>query len=249
MPFDAVTLIAVGILFVGTLVRATLGFGNALITMPLLVLIMSPTRAAPVVALVALLSGVVILAEHRRNVHLASTWRFLVSAAVGIPIGVFGLVHLSSDVIHLVLGVVVLGFTTFQLVHPERAHLRGDSAAFAFGFVAGVLGGAYNTSGPPIVIYGTLRRWTTHQFRATLQGLFVPAGLMVVFWHGTQGLLTADVLRLWVVSLPTTILAFFLGRYLSRHLKPKPFVLAVHVFLLVMGASLVIRSVRSLWGG
>jgi len=248
MSFDAVTLTAVGILFAGTLVRSTLGFGNALITMPLLALIMSPTRAAPLVAVVSLLSGVVILIEHRRDLHLASVWRFLVSAAVGIPIGVFGLVHLSADVIHLVLGVVVLGFAAFQLIHPEHVRLTSHHPAFAFGLVAGVLGGSYNTNGPPIVIYGTLRHWTRHQFRATLQGLFVPAGVMAVFWHGTQGLLTADVLRLWAVSLPTTILAFVLGRYLSRRLKPKPFVLAVHVFLLAMGASLVIRSVRALWG-
>jgi hypothetical protein len=30
-------------------------------------------------------------------------------------------------------------------------------------------------NGPPLVIYGALRRWTPERFRATLQGYFLPA--------------------------------------------------------------------------
>ena len=32
-------------------------------------------------------------------------------------------------------------------------------------------------NGPPLVIYGALRRWSPQHFRATLQGYFLPASL------------------------------------------------------------------------
>jgi len=38
------------------------------------------------------------------------------------------------------------------------------------------IGGAYGMNGPPLVAYGSLRRWTPpERFRATLQGYFLPA--------------------------------------------------------------------------
>ena len=50
-----------------------------------------------------------------------------------------------------------------------------------FGFFAGILGGAYNTNGPPVVIYGSLRKWSPATFRATLQGYFFMAAFFCCY--------------------------------------------------------------------
>ena len=60
----------------------------------------------------------------------------------------------------------------------------------ACGFCAGVLGGAYGMNGPPLVIYGAMRRWSAQHFRATLQGYFLPASIIGMggYWlAGTLG--------------------------------------------------------------
>ena len=46
------------------------------------------------------------------------------------------------------------------------------------GFCSGILGGAYGMNGPPLAVYGSLRRWSPQHFRATLQGYFLPASII-----------------------------------------------------------------------
>jgi uncharacterized protein len=51
-------IIVVVILFVAELVRSSIGFGNALVAMPLLVLVMDLRLATPLVALVSMTAAV-----------------------------------------------------------------------------------------------------------------------------------------------------------------------------------------------
>ena len=71
------------------------------------------------------------------------------------------------------------------------------------GFIAGVTGGAYGMNGPPLVIYGAMRRWSAQHFRATLQAYFLPASAsigMVGYW--LTGLWVAAVTHYYLVCLP-----------------------------------------------
>ncbi|MCB0316770.1 MAG: sulfite exporter TauE/SafE family protein, partial [Calditrichaeota bacterium] len=66
------------ILFVSTLTRASLGFGDALVAMPLLALVMDMTVATPLVALFAPLISLMILLRHWQKADLRSALRLIV---------------------------------------------------------------------------------------------------------------------------------------------------------------------------
>ena len=51
------------------------------------------------------------------------------------------------------------------------------------GFCSGILGGAYGMNGPPLAVYGSLRRWSPQHFRATLQTCYLPARLLGLWAH------------------------------------------------------------------
>ena len=70
------------------------------------------------------------------------------------------------------------------------------------GFIAGSFGSAYNTNGPFIVIYGTIHKWSPEKFRATLQGYFLPTGLLIVISHGFGCLWNHQVFKLYLMTLP-----------------------------------------------
>jgi hypothetical protein len=106
--------------------------------------------------------------------------------------------------------------------------------------MAGVLGGAYNTNGPPIIIYGVLTRWTPDQMRATLQGYFLPAGILILAGHGLAGLWTPEVLRFYAFTLPPVVLALLAGNRLSRKLPPGRFDKLVYGALVFMGVLLIV---------
>ncbi len=226
------------ILFFSTLTRSTFGFGDALLAMPLLSMVSGIHFATPLVALVATTISIGILLTQWKKVDLASAWRLILSALVGIPIGLLYLKSLPEPLIKGILALVIFGFSLYNLVRPEMWHIRNERWAFLFGFAGGILGGAYNTNGPPVIIYGTLRKWKPENFRATLQGFFLPTGGMIMLGHALAGLWTREVLLGFATALPVVIAAIILGGFLHQRIPRKVFVPVIYILL--MGISMLL---------
>jgi uncharacterized membrane protein YfcA len=237
-------LLIFAILFVSTFIHSTLGFGQALIAMPLLLMIVELKTATPLVAFVLMTIGAVILSRNWRVADLNATWRLVLSSCLGIPVGLFMLKSVPEELMKIFLGILVILFSLYNMVNR---HLKiidlgrvgiGSAFTYLFGLLAGVLGAAYNTSGLVITIYATLRHWSPDRFRSTLQSYFVFTGLLILASHGLAGLWTSDVLRLYVASLPLVLMGIFLGGKLNRFIPQGQFDGYVNVGLLVMGVLL-----------
>jgi uncharacterized membrane protein YfcA len=109
--------------------------------------------------------------------------------------------------------------------------------------LAGVLGGAYGMNGPPLVVYGAMRRWSPQHFRATLQGYFLPAGIVALAGYGLAGLWVPAVTHYYLISLPVALPAIFLGRVANRRLRGDVFLNYVHGGLLCVGVFLLIQAI------
>ncbi len=225
----------VAILFISTFTRSTIGFGDALIAMPLLVLTISVKTATPLVALMGFTIAITILSRNWRDVDIKAAWRLIVSSLVGIPVGIWLLRDAPEQIVKAILGVVLVLFGLYNLISPRLPTLREQWSAYIFGFVSGILGGAYNTNGPPIVIYSALRRWPPERFRATLQGYFFPSGIILLLGHGIAGSLTREVLMFYAYSLPFLLLAIFLGGKLNQKIPRGRFERFIHIFLVLIG--------------
>jgi uncharacterized protein len=168
MLADHTTLPVLAVLFLATLIRSAFGFGEALVAVPLLALVIPVEVAAPVAVLVSVTVAGLVLAQDWREVHLGSARRLILSTMFGIPFGLLLLTTVAEPVVKAVLAAVIIAFSAYQLVGRSRFELEDDRLAWLFGFGAGVLGGAYGMNGPPLVAYGALRRWSPERFRATL---------------------------------------------------------------------------------
>jgi uncharacterized membrane protein YfcA len=228
----------VAILFISALTRSALGFGDALIAMPLLVVTISVQAATPLVALMGFTIAITILSRNWRDVDIKAAWRLIVSSLVGIPIGILLLKDAPEHIVKAILGVVLILFGLYNLITPRLPTLQRQGFAYIFGFVSGILGGAYNTNGPPIVVYSALRRWPPERFRATLQGYFFPSGILLLLGHGLTGLLTQEVLRFYGYSLPFILLAIFLGSKFNKAIPSGRFERFIYTFLVLIGVYL-----------
>lgn len=137
---------------------------------------------------------------------------------------------------------VIIGFSAHSRFGGEMRELKNDNSAWLFGFAAGVLGGAYGMNGPPLVIYGALRRWSPQNFRATLQGYFLLASFAGLIGYSIAGLWTAEVNRLYLLSLPVVLLATVLGRALNRRMSKDRFLSYVHGGLMLAGIALLLQA-------
>jgi uncharacterized membrane protein YfcA len=232
-----------GVVFLATLIRSAFGFGEALVAVPLLALWMRVEVAAPLAVLVSITVAVVIVLEDWHKVHFGGAWRLVLSTLFGIPLGLLLLTAVPAPVVKAVLAVVLIAFSAYCLARRTPLQLHDDRLAWLFGFAAGVLGGAYGMNGPPLVIYGTLRRWPAEQFRATLQGYFLPASLVGMAGYWLAGLWVPAVTRHYLLSLPVAVASIVLGRVVNRRLAGDSFLRYVHVALIVIGVTLLVQSI------
>lgn len=188
------------VVFVATLIRSTFGFGEALVSVPLLALFIPITIATPLAALLSVTVGGIIVLQDWRKIHLRSASWLIGATVFGIPLGLLLLTSSHSMTIKVILGLTIVGFSLYSLVGAQRIVLERDSTPILLlcGFVAGVLGGAYGMNGPPLAIYGALRKWSAQHFRATLQAYFLPASLIGVAGYWLTGLWTPTVTRYYL---------------------------------------------------
>ena len=233
----------VGIIFVAALVRSALGFGDAVVAMPLLAMVIGLKTATPLVAFMGPTISLLILMKGWTAGDMKAAARLIAASLLGIPLGVYGLARLPEEPLKIALGALILLYGVFGLARPG-ARIRNEKAwlPWLVGWTAGVLGGAYNTNGPPVVAYGMLKGWPPEGFRATLQGYFLPTGLMILAGHGIAGLWTGEVVKIYLYSLPAIGLGVVLGGLVNRKLTHDLFAKLVYGFLVLMGGILLVRA-------
>jgi uncharacterized protein len=168
----------------------------------------------------------------------------IIPTLVGIPIGLVLLKLAPEAIARAVLGVILITYGAYGLLGLKLPVVRTDRFASLFGLVAGVLGGAYNTLAPPIVVYGTLKRWQPEQFRLTLQGYFFFTNFLILAGHAVSGLWTTKVWSLFLVSLPAVGISVLLGGIANRHIKRELFAKLILGLLLGVGLLSLSRSIR-----
>lgn len=231
-----VTLVAAG----AGLTQSLTGFGSALVSMALLPPLLGLMTAAPLVALMAGTIEIGLLLRYRSALRFASVKWLGAAMIVGIPLGLLGLRAVPERLALAVLGAVLCGYSVYAFVSPRLPELRPRIWAPLLGLLAGALGGAYNTSGPPLVIYGHSQRWSPDEFKGNLQGLFLVVDVVVVLSHFAAGNFTAQVLSSYAWAAPGLLIGMLLGLILERRLDPALFRRLVLIVLFVMGVRLLI---------
>ena len=230
------------ICFFATLVRSTFGFGESLVAVPLLVLFIPLDVSVPLSVLISVfIAGVVVVQDHR-EIHLQSAKWLILYALLGIPVGLMILIYGNEYWVKLCLGALLIVYSAHTLLVKGRLTLEHDSRAWLFvcGFLSGVLGGAYGINGPPLVVYGNMRKWSPQHFRATLQAYFLPASFIGVAGYAIKGLLVWIVFKYFLLCLPAVIPAVFLGRFFNQKLKGASFFKYVYGGLIVIGLLLIV---------
>ncbi len=220
-------------------VQALAGFGSALIAMPLLVQLLSLTVAAPVFALLAVVAETILIIRHRAAFRFSAMWRLIAAHVVGVPVGIIGAGLVPEHVMRFILGVVVIGYALYSLFAPQLRRIEDPRWGYGFGLIAGTLSGAYNTGGPPHVIYGTNQGWPPAEFKGNLQSVFLVSSVAVIIGHTLTGRVTGEVLGYVAVGLPGVLLAMLLGFRLERRVSPAAFRRGVLALLLLIGLTLI----------
>ena len=241
---EVITIYILVIVFIATLVRSTFGFGESLIAVPLLLFFIPLETAVPLSVLISIFIAAVVVVQDRKEIHFNSAKWLLLFGIMGIPIGLLLLIYGNENLVKSILGVLIISYSLYSLVSKNNLHLKTDNKVWLFvcGFLSGILGGAYGLNGPPLVIYGNIRKWSAKHFRATLQAYFLPASVIGMFGYWYQGLWSWTVTYYFLISLPVVIPAIFIGRYFNNLLQDGSFLKYVYMALIAIGVLLLSQS-------
>jgi uncharacterized membrane protein YfcA len=116
----------IGVIFLATLIRSAFGFGEALVAVPLLALLIPVEQAVPLATLVSITVAAVVVAQDWRKIHIRSAGWLVISTLFGLPLGLWLLTAVAEAVVKEILAVVIIGFSSYCLVSRSQYELKSD---------------------------------------------------------------------------------------------------------------------------
>src|SRR5579875_2259036 len=100
-----------GVLFVATLIRSALGFGEALVAVPLLALLVPINVAAPVAVMASVTVALIVVAQDWQKIHARTAARLVLPTLPGIPLGLLLLRTGAEPVVKAGLAAIIIAFS------------------------------------------------------------------------------------------------------------------------------------------
>src|ERR1700730_8616739 len=101
------------VIFLATLIRSAFGFGEALVAVPLLSLLIPVEQAVPLATLVSITVAALVVAQDWHKIHVRSAGWLVLSTFCGIPLGLWLLAAVAETVVKAILGVVIICFSLY----------------------------------------------------------------------------------------------------------------------------------------
>lgn len=228
-------------IFVSAVAQSIAGFGFALLSVPLMTLVVDPRQAVVISTLVAVFSTTFQAVNDRNHTHWSTVRRLTISGYIGMPFGLAVFVVVSEGVLRLVLGVVVF-LATLVLYRGFSIHSDNRKFDWSLGFLSGVLSTSTSTNGPPLVFLMQARNMNPDVFRATLNTVFAIANIGALSLFLVAGKIEARHLQGVFVAIPSLIIALRIGYAIRPRVNGDRFKRLVLFLLMLSGVSVVISA-------
>lgn len=218
------------------------GFGVGLVGLAFLPFVMAPATAIALLTLYALSFAVVVAVQLRRDVKPGPVAVLVVGSLLGTPLGVWVLATLPVAVLDRLIGAVLVTVVLVEWrgLFPRR--LGGRTWGFATGVLAGTVGGAVGTPGPPVIMWTAAQGWMPRTMKANLQAFFVVNQAVTLGGYWWVGLLTPEVWRLAAAFAVPALAGVAAGTVLFDRIDPVRFRRVVFGLLFVSGLVLLVRG-------
>src|SRR5690349_19318882 len=232
------------LLFVGALaggfVSGLAGFGTALMALGIWLYILPPSVAVPLVLICSVVAQSATLPSMWKSFDLSLVWPFLIGGLLGVPLGTMLVAQADPDVFKLTIGILLLVFpTALYFSAPMAFEFGGRIADGIIGFIGGILGGLAGLSGPPPILWASIRGWGKDERRGIFQTFNWTVLFIALCLQAAGGLVGREVIFFALLAFPATILGSWLGARLYHALSDRNFRDVVLGLLFLSGAGLV----------
>ncbi len=230
-------------IFFATTTLRMAGFGAALVAMPIFTPLLGIVTAAPLMTSFSFTNFSLTMMQFWRRLTLRDVWRLTLASLLFIPVGVLSINYISETILRFLLGLSCVVFAVYRLIKLPLPALKNPRWAYLFGCLSGLLGGAVNVNGVPVVIYAETQGWEIERYRINLFSFFFASSVVSVISRFAAGQFTRQIGLQWLQALPFLLAGNLIGNYLTRFVDRKRFGKLVLGLILVMGVRTIMVAV------
>lgn len=241
MEISTLLIISVGV-GLGFFVQAVTGFASGLLTLPMLMLIMPMPEAVAMLAILMLLFNGILIFKNWHILDKKIVARMSWGVIPGIAIGVYLLGHVDTEILKKLLGAFILiHVSSHWLTRGKRAIGAFGESGLLLGFVGGISSGLFSGGSPIYAIYIAHKLKNSAAIRATIIGIMTIANLFRVPALVVSDILTLEIAKLTLYSLPVFFLVLYFGDKVHSKLNDAVFKEIVMGLLAVIGMILIVN--------
>lgn len=237
------------------MVYGIMGFGDALILIPIITPIIGIKNAVILVNLWGILTALLNFIKYRKLLDKGYFIRFL---SLGIPATIFGtfvLVEIKLELIELFLGMFIFCYSTLKLsqylkkneIELIRQLNTTSPLIFAGGFIYGLLAALISAVGP---INVAMLEKTGH-YRENFVENFAAIGFSLSIarapFYFITNIFPYDLLILFLLGFPIIFIGTKFGQRVTPKIPIKTFQVIVFCFLILIGLKSILNSVLGLF--
>lgn len=233
-------------------VQGLAGFGFGLVSLAVWSWVLEPEIAVPAVVFGSLVGQLLAMGALRHAFNMSRALPFLIGGALGVPVGLWMLSHISPLLFKFGVGVFLCLYCLVMISLSRLPPITrgGRLMDGVIGWIGGITSGFGGLPGPVPTIWCTLRGWTKDQQRMVFQSfnLFMHALTFVAFI--IHGLVTPEAMRVFLIVAPAVLVPAIVGVRLYRSFSDRLFRMCVLGLLFVSGIMLLattLPQVLSLW--
>jgi uncharacterized protein len=227
--------------FFGGLTSGLAGFAAGLVVSGVWLHILTPMQTATLIACY----GIVNQSYTVWKLRHAFSWRrvlpFIGGGLVGVPLGAAMLTAIDPAAMRFVIGVLLVCFSTYNLLKPTVSPIQAGPATDAgIGVLNGLIGGLTGLGGVIITVWTQMRDWPKDVQRTVFQPVIAATMMMSAVSFGLNGAFTGDTIKLFFIGLPALIAGLWVGLKLYGRLDDIAFRKVILWLLLLSGIVLLI---------
>ncbi|NVM34763.1 MAG: sulfite exporter TauE/SafE family protein [Candidatus Lokiarchaeota archaeon] len=238
-------------IFFSSMVYGIIGFGDALILIPIITPIIGIRNAVILVNIWGTFPAFLNFIKYREYLDKGYFFRFL---SLGIPatiLGTYLIIIIQVEWIELTLGIFIFVYSTLKLIkyfkNPEKIEVRNElnttsPLIFAGGFSYGLLTGLISAAGP---INVALLEKTGH-YRESFIENFAAIGTILsisrIPFYFIGDIFPYELILVFIFAFPVIFLGTKLGHQITPKIPVKKFQMIIFCFLIGIGLKSIILS-------
>ena len=135
----------------GGFLRGFLGFGSALLIVPVLSIILSPLEAIVIFMLIEIPNTAYLMPSACREFDAKSVFLMIVGIIITVPFGALALISIDPNIMRMVISIMVLIMVGLLASGWKIKAGIGPISMFMTGLVGGLAHGATGVGGPPLI--------------------------------------------------------------------------------------------------